>query len=149
MSDLLKTKITELRDQVEKAAEKLQFLETLDKAFEANPELIALVKDAVASKDVIEYQTPEQPTPTTKAKLPKRKSGGAAVRGKSIGQLFQWFERNKNHPATIDEMAAAISVGRSGIRQMVYTTYPDRFEKTGKKAETRESLFVPKKGSHP
>ncbi len=140
-SERVKATAAEYRQQAQALEAKAKFLEELEDAINANPELKPLVRDMVAPDGRASVTVGSG---SGKRITLKEDSAKAAVRakGKSVGKLLAWFQTTGNQPATLNEMAEAISLGRASIRQMVYMTYPEKFKKTGKRDGTRESLFM-------
>ena len=118
-----------------------RFLDQFEDVIEANPELKPVLLERLAPAGVATKgglsATKNRKTPTA-----------VRAKGKSVAKLLAWYQSTGNRPATIKEMATAISLGHAAIRQMIYMTYADKFDKVGKKEGTRESTFVPKKGEH-
>ncbi len=137
MSDPERVKSTAAayRQQAQELEATAKFLDEFENVINAKPELMPVLLERLSPKGVV--QTKDR-TVTTAVR----------AKGKSAGRLLDWFESTGNQPATIGEMATAISLGHAAIRQTVYMTYADMFEKVGKKDGTRETLFVRKKGAH-
>ncbi len=135
MSSAIQSKITKLREQME-------LLEAIDRAIEIDPEVRALVMEAVSDADAKSGKKTKAPAPGTH---PEHFQSVVAP-GSAIEKLLSWFKRVGNIPSTVAEMTAGASISAASVRQIVYTKHKDKFEPMGKRVETRESLFRAREG---
>ena len=140
-SERVKAAAAEYRLQAQALEAKARFLDEFENVIKSNPDLKPVLLERLAPAGMV-VATKRRNAPTD-----DRPKTAIRAKGKSVGKLLEWFQSTGNRPATIEEMATAISLGPAAIRQTVYMTYADKFEKVGKREGTRESLFIPKKGA--
>lgn len=56
-------------------------------------------------------------------------------------RLLEWYASEERTSATLKEMASALGLKPSSVRQMIYSTYKSNFEKLGNVPGRNEALF--------
>ena len=71
----------------------------------------------------------------------KRSPAPQRSEGRNMVILRKYFQARDNRKATLAQMVEGTSVSKHSLRQIVYRTHADQFEREGHRGGGRESFF--------
>ncbi len=118
-------------------------LDGMIQTLEAKLEKLRVMRSAIVDSELVEEM---------KELFAVREEPGVSmtVRDKPLGQnarkVIAFFRKHNNEPADLFVIAQETGISRDSLRQTVYQTHLDLFERDGKVGGRRRSLFWLKEG---